>query len=92
MPNGRQANRQSGLRREWRFHASCRSVSPDVFFGPDGERYGPRIRREREAKRICSSCLVLADCRAYAEESREGFGIWGGASEHERRALIGAVG
>lgn len=43
----------------------------------------------RVAKWLCASCPLLHPCRAYAlahpKETR--FGIWGGLSEHERRAL-----
>jgi WhiB family transcriptional regulator, redox-sensing transcriptional regulator len=41
----------------------------------------------REAKRVCRSCEVRAECLGYALEHDERFGIWGGLSERERRRL-----
>ena len=41
----------------------------------------------REAKRVCRSCDVRAECLEYALENDERFGIWGGMSERERRRL-----
>ncbi|MDT2009769.1 WhiB family transcriptional regulator [Rhodococcus opacus] len=48
------------------------------------EPQGPRIRREREAKRICHRCPVIDRCRTYPLDSRERYGVWGGTSERER--------
>jgi WhiB family redox-sensing transcriptional regulator len=41
----------------------------------------------REAKKVCVSCEVRAECLEYALENDERFGIWGGLSERERRKL-----
>ena len=42
---------------------------------------------QTEAKRICTTCEVRAECLEYALEHDERFGIWGGLSERERRRL-----
>ncbi|BDZ51496.1 hypothetical protein GCM10025867_37370 [Frondihabitans sucicola] len=41
----------------------------------------------RDAKKICASCDVRAQCLEYALQNDERFGIWGGLSERERRKL-----
>ncbi|TQC49445.1 WhiB family transcriptional regulator [Rhodococcus sp. WS4] len=57
---------------------------PYLFFATEDEPKGPRIRREREAKRIFHRCPVIDPCRTYALDSRERYGVWGGTSERER--------
>ncbi|MDM7487004.1 WhiB family transcriptional regulator [Rhodococcus sp. GXMU-t2271] len=69
----------------WQFRGSCRSLGEFYFFAPDGEDPVLRRRREAAAKRICSSCPVLTECRTHAVLGRERHGVWGGLSERERR-------
>ncbi|ETT28155.1 WhiB family transcriptional regulator [Rhodococcus aetherivorans] len=73
-------------REDWTARADCRFVEPSVFFGPDDEPRGARLRRERTAKQICHTCPVRIPCRAYALDSRQRYGVWGGTTEAERRA------
>ena len=40
-----------------------------------------------EAKRICAGCEVRAECLEYALNRPEPTGIWGGATDRERRQL-----
>ena len=40
------------------------------------------------AKAICKGCPVLAECLADALDNRTEFGVWGGMTERERRALL----
>lgn len=47
-----------------------------------------RAAREQRAKDICMSCPVQQACLDYALDTREPFGIWGGFTEHERRAML----
>ncbi|MDV6244882.1 WhiB family transcriptional regulator [Rhodococcus opacus] len=72
---------------EWQIHARCKNLDADIFFPPDGEGKGARIRRERIAKDICSACPVQRECRDHAIAVREPFGVWGGISETDRRGL-----
>ena len=53
---------------------------PEAFFPEKGGS-------TREAKRVCLSCEVRAECLEYALGNDERFGIWGGLSERERRKL-----
>ena len=67
--------------------AACKGADVNVFFGPDAEFVTARKQREAEAKAICARCPVRDACLAYALDSRQEYGIWGGANEDERRAL-----
>jgi len=64
----------------WYERAACLDKNADCFFPEKGGS-------TREAKRICSTCSVVADCLRYALANDERFGIWGGMSERERRRL-----
>jgi len=64
----------------WQERALCAQTDPEAFFPEKGGS-------TREAKRVCISCEVRAECLEYALENDERFGIWGGLSERERRKL-----
>jgi WhiB family redox-sensing transcriptional regulator len=49
--------------------------------------YPERGNSARNAKRICWSCPVRAQCLAYALNRNEPFGVWGGYSDRERRQM-----
>jgi WhiB family redox-sensing transcriptional regulator len=65
---------------DWQERALCAQTDPEAFFPEKGGS-------TREAKRICASCEVRAECLEYALAFDERFGIWGGLSERERRRL-----
>ena len=48
------------------------------------ERPQTRVRRERDAKKVCSNCSQIVSCRNYARSNNEIFGVWGGETEIER--------
>jgi WhiB family redox-sensing transcriptional regulator len=52
-----------------------------VFF-PDSEELAD------EAKSICAECDVRVSCLEHALAVREKDGVWGGATERERRRII----
>ncbi|MPZ85231.1 MAG: WhiB family transcriptional regulator [Actinophytocola sp.] len=58
----------------------CAQTDPEAFF-PDA---GGSVRA---AKAVCAVCPVQLECRRYALERGERFGVWCGLSEFERRAL-----
>ena len=62
----------------WYADALCAQTDPEAFFPEKGGS-------TREAKRVCQSCDVRAECLEYALAHDERFGIWGGLSERERR-------
>ena len=64
----------------WQTDALCAQTDPEAFFPEKGGS-------TRDAKRICTTCEVKAQCLDYALQNDERFGIWGGLSERERRKL-----
>lgn len=64
----------------WQIDALCAQTDPEAFFPEKGGS-------TRDAKKICDSCDVRAQCLEFALEHDERFGIWGGLSERERRKL-----
>ena len=74
----------------WQVRAACRGPQAAVFFPPSHfERKSEKLRREEQAKAICSTCPVAEPCLEYAVRIREPLGIWGGLNETERRQLLG---
>ena len=64
----------------WRELAACRGVDLEVFFPERGESAEP-------ARQVCAACPVRQPCLDYAISNRIAYGIWGGLTERERRAL-----
>ena len=64
----------------WQQEALCAQTDPEAFFPEKGGS-------TREAKKVCQTCVVRAECLEYALAHDERFGIWGGLSERERRKL-----
>lgn len=65
---------------DWTSLASCRDSNPDDLFVQGAE--------QNRAKRICRGCPVRTECLADALDSQVEFGVWGGMTERERRALL----
>lgn len=70
---------------EWVHRARCKDEDPELFF-PIGST-GPALDQIDEAKQVCKRCPALEPCLAWALESGQDAGVWGGLSEDERRAL-----
>jgi WhiB family transcriptional regulator, redox-sensing transcriptional regulator len=64
----------------WRVSANCRNGDPERLFVTGA--------RQREARSICRGCPVLTQCLAHALDERIEFGVWGGMTERERRAML----
>ena len=64
----------------WQEQALCAQTDPEAFFPEKGGSTRP-------AKQVCAGCEVRDECLEYALRNDERFGIWGGLSERERRAL-----
>lgn len=64
----------------WSARGACVSADPDALF--------VRGRRQQEARLICRDCPVRLECLADALDRRTEFGVWGGLTERERRALL----
>jgi WhiB family redox-sensing transcriptional regulator len=67
--------------------AACRNENPNLFFGPDDERGSRKERRIRAAKTVCANCPLALVCARWAVDTRQEFGLWGGLSEDDRRAI-----
>lgn len=72
---------------DWQRQAACRDTSQDVFFGPTDESTATRNSREAQAKQLCQACPVVWACLRHARTVGEGYGVWGGLTPAERRAL-----
>jgi WhiB family redox-sensing transcriptional regulator len=66
---------------EWMRQGRCKDMDPTIFFPNDG--VGVQV-----AQRICAECTVRQECLEYALVNRVDHGVWGGASERERRRLL----
>jgi WhiB family redox-sensing transcriptional regulator len=75
---------ESGDDRSWRERAACTGIDPDLFFPERGDRTEP-------AKAVCATCPVVAPCLASALREHESFGVFGGTSERERKAIRRAI-
>lgn len=69
----------------WRDQAACRNTDPDLFF-PIGST-GVAVEQTDQAKAVCAACAVRGPCLQYALDTNQEAGVWGGASEEERRKL-----
>ena len=65
----------------WMLNARCRGVAPTEFFPSDGLGV-------ESAQHICHDCPVKMECLEYALLNRIEHGVWGGASERERRRIL----
>ncbi|MFZ2529687.1 MAG: WhiB family transcriptional regulator [Rhodococcus sp. (in: high G+C Gram-positive bacteria)] len=72
---------------EWQLNAACRGKDSELFYASPGEPRNGRRKREIAAKTVCMSCPVRVACLKHALAIREPYGVWGGLSETERRAL-----
>jgi WhiB family redox-sensing transcriptional regulator len=75
--------------RGWRDLAACRTADPELFF-PVSET-GPALGQVTRAKAVCATCSVREKCLDYALVTRQAYGVWGGASEEDRRLLRAMV-
>ncbi|QZS59294.1 WhiB family transcriptional regulator [Rhodococcus opacus] len=67
---------------DWITRARCREGDPDRLFVTGAA--------QRKAAALCRHCPVLMECGAYALDNRIEFGVWGGMTERQRRALLAA--
>ena len=63
----------------WARDAACTKTPPDALF--------VRGAAQRSARELCFACPVRMACLVEALESETEFGVWGGMTERERRAL-----
>lgn len=74
------ATRDAGWAEAWPNRGACRQGDPDALFVQGAA--------QNKAKQVCAGCPVRAECLADALDNRVEFGVWGGMTERERRALL----
>jgi WhiB family redox-sensing transcriptional regulator len=65
---------------DWPSRAACRISDPDTLFVQGAA--------QNRAKAVCLGCSVRTECLADALDNNIEFGVWGGMTERERRALL----
>jgi WhiB family redox-sensing transcriptional regulator len=65
----------------WAARSSCKKNMQDAFFS----KGAANVER---AKQVCANCPVRTECLAEALDKQIPWGVWGGMSERERRALL----
>ncbi len=65
---------------DWATKAMCNQARPDELF--------VRGAAQNRAKQLCSGCPVRTECLAEALDNEIEWGVWGGMTERERRALL----
>ena len=70
---------------DWRAKAAVSRQGPGTVF-PVGNT-GAAYQQIEEAKAVCRTCKVIDACLKCALDTNQDYGVWGGLSEDERRAL-----
>lgn len=65
---------------DWARLGACRDVDPELLFVSGAQQH--------RAKRVCRDCPVRLECLTDALDNRIEYGVWGGLTERERRALL----
>jgi WhiB family redox-sensing transcriptional regulator len=65
---------------DWTANAACRDLDPDELFVQGAA--------QNRVKTRCFGCIVRTECLADALDNHVEFGVWGGMTERERRALL----
>ena len=65
---------------DWAQQAVCTKTEPDALF--------VRGAAQQVAKQVCVGCPVIAECLADSLDNHTEFGVWGGMTERQRRALL----
>lgn len=65
---------------EWTPLAKCQDEDPEQLF--------VRGAAQNKAKTVCALCPVKHECLAEALDNQIQWGVWGGMTERERRALL----
>lgn len=65
---------------QWTTAALCQQAAPDQLFVRGAEQH--------KAKTVCGACPVRTECLAEALDNEIEWGVWGGLTERERRAIL----
>ena len=67
----------------WHAKAACQGLAPEIFYPTTDDDADAAA-----AKAVCAECQVREPCLEFALAVREKDGVWGGATERERRRMI----
>lgn len=70
------------LDQDWTAYGLCGREQPEALFVSGAA--------QRQARLLCGRCPVRVECLVDALDHRVPFGVWGGMTERERRALLRA--
>jgi WhiB family transcriptional regulator, redox-sensing transcriptional regulator len=65
--------------KNWSSQAACKGRTEELFV---------RGAAQNRAKQVCKGCPVRTECLAEALDDRIEWGVWGGMTERERRAVL----
>jgi WhiB family redox-sensing transcriptional regulator len=65
---------------DWTALGACTDQDPDDLFVTGAA--------QNRAKQVCMGCPVRTECLSDALDNQVEFGVWGGMTERERRALL----
>jgi hypothetical protein len=68
---------------EWHADAACREHTGWWLASAPTPAQGLKDNAKRRA--ICSTCPVLAECRAHIDRNRHHIGMWAGETEKQRQ-------
>ena len=66
---------------KWWDLGACKGLDSSIFY-PDDEP------EAQAAKTVCEECVVKTACLDHALSFREKSGVWGGATERDRRRIL----
>ncbi len=69
----------ASFREDWAADARCRGTG-DILFAEGAA--------QRRVRVLCDDCPVRRECLAEALDNNMEWGVWGGMTERERRALL----
>jgi WhiB family redox-sensing transcriptional regulator len=65
----------------WQLQANCDETNTELFFSKLESKVA-------KAKALCGSCVVADKCLQFALDTEIEFGIFGGVTADERKALV----
>jgi WhiB family redox-sensing transcriptional regulator len=65
----------------WQLQANCDETNTELFFSKLESKVA-------KAKALCGTCAVAEKCLQFAIDTEIEFGIFGGATPDERKALV----
>lgn len=69
------------LDKDWYNNALCKKYRDVDFFAEDAANI-------KKSLNICKQCVVAVECLKHSIENKEVYGIWGCATQRERRKII----